>query len=420
MSQQELQPDVSVTVFPAQFSEAAAQAVSVLREQTSVKVQDAGQAVPVSLGVRYPAGWNLVALPLQTRSRRPGVVFPGSTSNSLFSYQKVYTLEETLLRGRGYWLHFPEEVTLDYDGLAQVPLQLSLQLGWNLIAGGSYELSPDQIVDESGILLEGTLIGWENLYEPSSTLQPGRGFWIQTSRAGQISVPSNLVQPRQNTNSPVLLSESGLFSAVEISAGTVKVRRYFDGPSDLNLPEGAYTLPEISPYGTDIRLDGDAWLQTNPTAAIHLHELPTNQATITFSAPTAEPNRSYHVRFVTPEGVGETLVFTPGQTIRIPTGTRSIQVDAEHTSPVEFALDQNFPNPFNPTTTIRFALPEAGPVRLEVFTITGQRVALIVDEHRQAGWHTTEFDASRFASGIYLYRLQAGQQNHTRKLTLIK
>ncbi len=79
-----------------------------------------------------------------------------------------------------------------------------------------------------------------------------------------------------------------------------------------------------------------------------------------------------------------------------------------------------YPNPFNPTTTLRFSLPEAADVRLEVFNLLGQRVATLVDERLAAGDHTAPFDASHLPSGTYLYRLQAGQHVVTRPLSLVK
>jgi len=71
----------------------------------------------------------------------------------------------------------------------------------------------------------------------------------------------------------------------------------------------------------------------------------------------------------------------------------------------EFRLRQNFPNPFNPTTTIRFALKQSGRVALDVFGVRGQKVATLVDRSLPAGEHSLRIDASRWASGIYFYRL---------------
>ncbi|AXI99417.1 Por secretion system C-terminal sorting domain-containing protein [Cyclonatronum proteinivorum] len=88
--------------------------------------------------------------------------------------------------------------------------------------------------------------------------------------------------------------------------------------------------------------------------------------------------------------------------------------------PRDLQLMQNYPNPFNPTTNISFALPQSGHAQLEVFDMLGQRVAVLVNETLSAGAHTAVFDASNLSSGVYLYRLQAGNQVQTRKLTVVK
>ena len=101
---------------------------------------------------------------------------------------------------------------------------------------------------------------------------------------------------------------------------------------------------------------------------------------------------------------------------------RGVITSAEYTDdvPVAVELHQNYPNPFNPTTNIVYALPHSGDVRLDVFNIQGQRVATLVDGQRSAGYHTVTFDASRLASGVYLYRLQAGSYVKTQKMMLVK
>ena len=86
----------------------------------------------------------------------------------------------------------------------------------------------------------------------------------------------------------------------------------------------------------------------------------------------------------------------------------------------DYVLYQNYPNPFNPTTVISWQLQVSSSVRLAVYTLTGQRVAILVDKKQPAGSHSIEFDASHFSSGVYFYRLEAGDNIETRKMILMR
>lgn len=88
--------------------------------------------------------------------------------------------------------------------------------------------------------------------------------------------------------------------------------------------------------------------------------------------------------------------------------------------PGAFALEQNFPNPFNPATDIRFALPVASDVRLTVFNVLGQETAVLAEGLHTAGIHTVTFDASLLPAGVYFYRLEAGSFSDIRKMLLLK
>jgi len=88
--------------------------------------------------------------------------------------------------------------------------------------------------------------------------------------------------------------------------------------------------------------------------------------------------------------------------------------------PKVFALKQNYPNPFNPTTNIRFDLPKNSDVSLVVYDLMGREVSQLVKGHLDAGYHTINFNAAKLPSGVYIYRLQAGDFVSTKKLMLLK
>ena len=112
----------------------------------------------------------------------------------------------------------------------------------------------------------------------------------------------------------------------------------------------------------------------------------------------------------------EELNVNMGAPIEVVTSVEEV----ESGLPKTFALDQNFPNPFNPTTNIKFALPEAADVRLDVFNVLGQKVMTLVSGKMQAGFHQVSFDARNLASGMYLYRIEAGNYISTKTMMLVK
>jgi len=94
--------------------------------------------------------------------------------------------------------------------------------------------------------------------------------------------------------------------------------------------------------------------------------------------------------------------------------------DKEQLTITEFKLHQNYPNPFNPSTTISYQLPKAGFVTLKIYDVLGNEIKTLVNEMKEPGRYTVQFDASTFASGMYVYRLQVGEFVHARKMIVLK
>lgn len=88
--------------------------------------------------------------------------------------------------------------------------------------------------------------------------------------------------------------------------------------------------------------------------------------------------------------------------------------------PTEYSLSQNYPNPFNATTVIEYALPIESHVKLQVYNILGRKVATLFDEKQQPGYKSVVWDASGVSSGLYFYRLTAGNEVFSERMMLLK
>jgi hypothetical protein len=132
-------------------------------------------------------------------------------------------------------------------------------------------------------------------------------------------------------------------------------------------------------------------------------------ASYEFRDAAIQPNKTYYymIEEISEQGPGHT--FGPYKVIYAAT----------------FSLAQNIPNPFNPTTTIRFTIPKNSHVTLEIFDVLGRRVKTLVDGPRRANnykiiWDSKNDHGNAVASGVYFYRLKAGKFTKTRKMLLLK
>jgi hypothetical protein len=112
---------------------------------------------------------------------------------------------------------------------------------------------------------------------------------------------------------------------------------------------------------------------------------------------------------------------TQGGVWRIPLADIATSVN-DHRSqlPAQYALYQNFPNPFNPSTVIRYQMPVNSRATLKVYDVLGRKIATLVDGEQSAGTHSVMFNAAGISSGTYFYRFQAGMYGETKKFTVLK
>jgi hypothetical protein len=114
----------------------------------------------------------------------------------------------------------------------------------------------------------------------------------------------------------------------------------------------------------------------------------------------------------------ESIEFTRNMVVG--DGFNTLSLSREFILPTEFSLDSAYPNPFNPTTTLNFALPIETEVSLSIYNMQGREVTTLIDGNMEAGYHSAVWNASSHASGMYFVKMHAGNYISTQKLMLVK
>ena len=164
------------------------------------------------------------------------------------------------------------------------------------------------------------------------------------------------------------------------------------------------TMSETNNYGFNVQISSNQkdWANVGDIIPGHGTTMDSQQYRVSLPIPTG----AWWVRLVQVDLDGKTTIYD----------SKYIRMD----SPSHYALEQNYPNPFNPSTTIRYALQTKCLVTLVVFNTIGQEVANLVNEEQEAGYHDIQFDGSRFASGVYFYRIRAGGYVETKRFLLLR
>ena len=173
------------------------------------------------------------------------------------------------------------------------------------------------------------------------------------------------------------------------------------------------TLSEINNFGFEVQntLDQSTRFQTLPGSFVPGHGTTNVPQTYTYTVTSPPPASYYRLKQMDFDG---TEWFSDAIYLQTTTSVST------STIPTEFALHQSFPNPFNPSTTITFDIASQEQVTIEVFSILGERVRVLVDEVKSPGKYALTFDASRLASGIYVYRMTTPSFTAIRRMTLLK
>ena len=367
------------------------------------------------LSVDYNVGWNMVGLPLYVEDASYGTLFPDAVNGTLYGYDDSYYGSDVLETGNGYWLVFTTAGSADISGEEITSLTISLSEGWNLIAGISSPVAVESISDPSSIIVSGTIYGYGGSYYNADAIEPGKGYWVNASADGEITLSStNLV-----TKTLAQINHLEGSNTLELSNGTHSSTLYF-GKDMAEEYRNSYSLPPTFPQmAFDVRFNGDM-KYTVESGDIEVLNTSDN-LTISYDVII---DAGEHMNWVLTSESGKEYILEGTGEITIPSAERFV-LNREPVIPITFALHQNYPNPFNPITSLRYDLPEQAQVTLTIYDLMGREVTQLVNTTQEAGyrsvqWNATDMHGKPVSAGVYLYQIRAGEFVQTKKMVLLK
>ena len=368
-----------------------------------------------TISVDHIPDWNLVGLPLEVDDPFHLSVFPDALEGTLYSFNGGYTQEDNLFAGNGYWLRFPGEGITEISGSPFYSLTVSLIIDWNLISGISSAVSLANIQDPNELIIPGTLYEFTGGYVQAETLDPGKGYWIRSAGAGEITISSSAPLSKTKTFPPpehmntLTLNNTSLYFGMSV-------------PDDEIL---SYSLPPKPPIGArDIRFTGNTKLCITDDCVI---EVMNNGSPLTFEF-EIQNGEFWELVPVIASGTewSAAISLTDQKQITLSLDFKQwILRKSTSSLPKSFALHSAYPNPFNPITTLNYDLPEQAQVTLTIYDLMGREIAKLVNTTQQPGfksvqWNATDMYGKPVSAGIYLYQIQAGEFVQTKKMVLLK
>ncbi len=303
-------------------------------------------------------------------------------------------------------------------GTVRMQDTIAVSAGWNMIGTISDSVQVGTIQQIPPTIISSQFYGYNEGYSPDTVLLPSRGYWVKAvapgflilssvSSLGKVVSPSSRVVARAAT---ITLSNSSLATQTLCFTSEPLEKKdldYFELPP--RPPEGVFDARFSTNRMLEVVKEGES--KTIPIQVSYAQY----PLTISWEMKDRPVTASLIIgaREIKMTGNGSTVITDLKASI-------ALRVVGKTDLPREFALRQNYPNPFNPSTTIKYDLSVDSRVTLKVFNILGQEVVTLVSEDQKAGYRSVEWNASNMASGVYFYRLQAGDFVASRKLLLLK
>ena len=372
------------------------------------------------LEVEINDDWNVVSVPgINPDGQGVSIWWPGRTPGSVV-YRSIggyYESVTTTTPGEGYWMnHTGDNLYNTGDewptgGIQRVlnwPINVSE--GWNLIGGFEKIVQTNQITTTPPGLIIGPIYTYSDRYQIATTIEPGRGYIVKLNGPGQINFQSGFI--KENGKEVEYFKDDWGRIIITDNANRNITLYAVNEETDLEF----YKLPPIPPEDAfDIRF-GSGRIAENLNSGVQTIMM----RGIVYPITVKVQNMNITLIDESNQIINAELKSGDELTITNESIDKLLIQSGKSITPIEYTLDQNYPNPFNPNTKIKFAITKESNVDLSIYNVLGELVSTLVNEHLQSGHYEYEFKASNLASGIYIYRIKAGDFVETKKMVLLR
>jgi hypothetical protein len=366
-------------------------------------------------------GWSMVSLPVISSDHSTNMLYPGAVSNT-FAYDGGYQIRDSLEYQKGYWIKYPSVDTLSFTGIPITRDTMYVPSGWAMVGGIGCPVPSDQITCVPGPCPQ--IYVYRSLYSQPATINPGEGFWVK----GPTTIILSSIKLNQNSLSkPSSTPDVQSMNTLTISDNSgERTTLYFDDEYTSHASLTPFDLPPVPPPGSfDARFASQRYVEIlSPTQS-------ESEAIITFQSSSYPVTLEWNIHhdqqgryelLSDKNSKSGTRLSTNGSLQITNPDICSLTLRPAHApgTPTTFALRDNFPNPFNPSTTIEFDVPLAAKITLQIFNILGENVSSILrNEYFDPGNYHYTFEGDAFPSGLYFCQLSADPTNGTPSLHLI-
>ena len=379
------------------------------------------QPTTFQLSVPIENGWNLVSIPgLHPVNQNPETWWQYKDPTAVvYSFNNGYVQVSSLEPGKGYWMkHSGNRIYNTGEewpatGILLVPHNpIPINSGWNIVGGFENSAPVLGITTNPPGIIQTSFYSYNSVggYQTVNSLTPGYGYWVKFSASGNMILPSlteNIDYKTANIVKPewikILITDS------ENRTSTLYLTNDESNLDFFELPP----LPFTDMF--DIRFSSNRFVEKcldKQVISLQGVRYPLNIVVEDQNFSIMDENGFY----LKNGNDKNSFILDNPEVKKI--------IIKKHNIPDEFVLEQNFPNPFNPTTKIRFIIPNVGSelaqTVLKVYDILGNEVSTLVNKEISSGFYEYEFDASSLPSGIYFYKLTAGKFNSLKKMILMK